>query len=189
MLIYINNYITKSKHTKHLIKNLPGVQHYKQKSRIFGSQSRLRDSKLHNNALHAFCGMEERNINFIHYKENLYKNWRRNLLIIDTTLALSVLIIQCLTYISLLGTNERAVLKLHIFCLELLLLLLWIFFLYLFKCFSYLQSKGKYGGGIRQAFRYGGEEYVLLFEDSMQAPVLHLVDGIRSAFENKVFRI
>ena len=44
-------------------------------------------------------------------------------------------------------------------------------------------------GGIRQAFRYGGEEYVLLFEDSMQAPVLHLVDGIRSAFENKVFRI
>ena len=44
-------------------------------------------------------------------------------------------------------------------------------------------------GGIRQAFRYGGEEFVLLFEDSMQAPVLHLVDGIRSAFENKVFRI
>ncbi|MCI5519235.1 MAG: hypothetical protein MR424_05250 [Treponema sp.] len=56
--------------------------------------------------------MEERNINFIHYKENLYKNWRRNLLIIDATLALSVLIIQCLTYISLLGTNERAALKL-----------------------------------------------------------------------------
>ena len=58
MLIYINNYITKSKHTKHLIKNLPGVQHYKQKSRIFGSQSRLRDSKPRNNALHAFCGIE-----------------------------------------------------------------------------------------------------------------------------------
>ena len=72
----------------------------------------MSDSKPHNNALHAFCGMEERNINFIHYKENLYKNWRRNLLIIDTTLALSVLIIQCLTYISLLGTNERAELKL-----------------------------------------------------------------------------
>ena len=58
MLIYINNYITKSKHTKHLIKNLLGVQHYKQKSRIFGSQSRLRDSKPRNNALHAFCGIE-----------------------------------------------------------------------------------------------------------------------------------
>ena len=58
MLIYINNYITKSKHTKHLIKNLPGVQHYKQKSRIFGSQSRLSDSKPRNNAPHAFCGIE-----------------------------------------------------------------------------------------------------------------------------------
>ena len=32
--------------------------HYKQKSRIFGSQSRLRDSKPHNNVLHAFCGIE-----------------------------------------------------------------------------------------------------------------------------------
>ena len=42
-------------------------------------------------------------------------------------------------------------------------------------------------GGTRQAFRYGGEEYVLLFEDSMQAPDLHLVDGIRSAFENERF--
>ncbi|MBS7266414.1 MAG: hypothetical protein KIG83_08070, partial [Treponema sp.] len=30
----------------------------KQKSRIFGSQSRLRDSKPRNNALHAFCGIE-----------------------------------------------------------------------------------------------------------------------------------
>ena len=58
MLIYINNYITKSKHTKHLIKNLPWGQHYKQKSRIFGSQSRLCDSKPRNNALHAFCGIE-----------------------------------------------------------------------------------------------------------------------------------
>ena len=35
-----------------------GQTHYKQKSRIFGSQSRLRDSKPHNNALHAFCGIE-----------------------------------------------------------------------------------------------------------------------------------
>ena len=32
--------------------------HYKQKSRIFVSQSRLRDSKPHNNVLHAFCGIE-----------------------------------------------------------------------------------------------------------------------------------
>ena len=32
--------------------------HYKQKSRFFGSQSRLRVSKQHNNALHAFCGIE-----------------------------------------------------------------------------------------------------------------------------------
>ncbi|MCI6890759.1 MAG: hypothetical protein MR852_01880, partial [Treponema sp.] len=37
---------------------LPGQKHYKQKSRIFGSQSRLRDSKPRNNALHAFCGIE-----------------------------------------------------------------------------------------------------------------------------------
>ncbi|MCI7567501.1 MAG: hypothetical protein MST05_12440, partial [Treponema sp.] len=35
-----------------------GQTHYKQKSRIFGSQSRLRDSKPHNNVLHAFCGIE-----------------------------------------------------------------------------------------------------------------------------------
>ena len=35
-----------------------GLPHYKQKSRIFGSQSRLRDSKPRNNALHAFCGIE-----------------------------------------------------------------------------------------------------------------------------------
>ena len=35
-----------------------GQTHYKQKSRNFGSQSRLRDSKPHNNALHAFCGIE-----------------------------------------------------------------------------------------------------------------------------------
>ena len=35
-----------------------GQTHYKQKSRIFGSQSRLRDSKPRNNALHAFCGIE-----------------------------------------------------------------------------------------------------------------------------------
>ena len=35
-----------------------GLPHYKQKSRNFGSQSRLRDSKPRNNALHAFCGIE-----------------------------------------------------------------------------------------------------------------------------------
>ena len=38
--------------------NTTGLPHYKQKSRIFGSQSRLRDSKPRNNALHAFCGIE-----------------------------------------------------------------------------------------------------------------------------------
>ena len=37
---------------------LSGSPHYKQKSRFFGSQSRLRDSKPRNNALHAFCGIE-----------------------------------------------------------------------------------------------------------------------------------
>lgn len=323
--------------------------------------------------------MEERNINFIQYKENLYKNWQRNLLIIDATLALSVLIIQCLTYITLLGTNERAELKLSyillrivtptaldfcslavaiIFCksrkpsaetknmmvsmcffiicsvlsifhnyfhillishsiaffvctifgdtriLKRLALLSLIFYplsvltfwfdpdtgstIYktltiicstCFGFFSYIYSNvlvisrsrqltyihqsyqtqtelieelkiepltrlynrvaldgaikrvicnqkennttpflvmldldyfkrvnDKYGhtagdkvlirlsqvikenmGGNRQAFRYGGEEFVLLFEDSMQAPVLHLVDSIRSAFENERF--
>ena len=35
-----------------------GLTHYKQKSRIIGSQSRLRVSKPHNNALHAFCSIE-----------------------------------------------------------------------------------------------------------------------------------
>ena len=37
---------------------MTGQTHYKQKSRFFGSQSRLRDSKPHNNVLHAFCGIE-----------------------------------------------------------------------------------------------------------------------------------
>ena len=41
------------------LNSLPsGLPHYKQKSRIYGSQSRLRDSKPRNNALHAFCGIE-----------------------------------------------------------------------------------------------------------------------------------
>lgn len=323
--------------------------------------------------------MDERNINFIQYKENLYKSWQRNLLIIDATLALAVLVIECLTYITLLGTNERAELKLNyillrivtptfldfftlimaiIFCKSkrpkaetknmmvslcffIICSVLSIFHNYFhillishaiafFVCtifgdtkilkrlafislffypisvitfwfdpdtgssvykiltiicatcfgfFSYIYSNAlvisrsrqlayihqsyqtqtelieelkiepltrlynrvaldcaikrlicnqkennttpflvmldldyfkkindKYGhtagdkvlirlaqvikenmGGTRQAFRYGGEEFVLLFEDSMQAPVLHLVEGIRSAFENERF--
>ena len=40
---------------------------------------------------------------------------RYTLFVIEATLALSVLIIQCLTYISLLGTNERAELKVSYF--------------------------------------------------------------------------
>ncbi|MCR5187970.1 MAG: GGDEF domain-containing protein [Treponema sp.] len=323
--------------------------------------------------------MDERNINFIQYKENLYKSWQRNLLIIDATLALAVLIIECLTYITLLGSNERAELRINyillrivtptaldffslllaiIFCkskkptsetknmmvsvcffiicsvlsifhnyFHILLIshaiaffvctifgdtkilkrlaLLSLFFYPVsvlafwfdpdtgstiyktltiicatcFGFFSYIYSNAlvisrskqlayihqsyqtqtelieelkiepltrlynrvaldgaikrvicnqkennttpflvmldldyfkkindKYGhtagdkvlirlsdvikenmGGPRQAFRYGGEEFVLLFEDSMQAPVLHLVDNIRSSFENERF--
>ena len=80
---------------------------------------------------------------------------RYTLFVIDATLALSVLIIQCLTYISLLGTNERAELKL-----------------------SYI---------LLRIVAPTALDFFLLFEDSMQTPVHHLVDGIRSAFENERF--
>ena len=46
------------KYNKYQVLCQSGQTHYKQKSRIFGSQSRLRDSKPHNNVLHAFCGIE-----------------------------------------------------------------------------------------------------------------------------------
>lgn len=42
-------------------------------------------------------------------------------------------------------------------------------------------------GGARQAFRYGGEEFVLLFEDTLQFPVISLVEEIQNEFSNYKF--
>ena len=56
LYIYAKCHILKMPYPEYFY--ISGPPHYKQKSRFFGSQSRLRDSKPHNNALHAFCGIE-----------------------------------------------------------------------------------------------------------------------------------
>ncbi len=42
-------------------------------------------------------------------------------------------------------------------------------------------------GSLRRAFRYGGEEFVLIFEDSMPANVIYTVQSIRKDFADKRF--